>query len=238
MDFRSRPSCSGQCRWSSRSHCTEAAHGYVAKLFGDRTAEMLGRITLNPLKHIDLVGTILVPGILLTLAWINKSPPFVFGVGEAGAGEFRQPAPTEARHDLGGARRDPASNFLQALALGDCCLLATAPARLRRAPALFEMADIGFQGESGADGAQPACRCRRSTAGACSAGLLPRACVANAVARSSAVGLFILLALLALGLLDDLMRPLVHVAAASDRRGSSASGVPHDSTNEYRHDVR
>jgi Zn-dependent protease len=57
----------------------EAAHGYVAKLFGDRTAEMLGRITLNPLKHIDPVGTILVPGVLLALAWINKAPPFVFG---------------------------------------------------------------------------------------------------------------------------------------------------------------
>ena len=57
----------------------EAAHGYVAKLFGDHTAEMLGRISLNPLKHVDPVGTILVPGMLLALAWVNKSPPFVFG---------------------------------------------------------------------------------------------------------------------------------------------------------------
>jgi Zn-dependent protease len=39
----------------------EAAHGYVAKLCGDRTAEMLGRVSLNPLRHIDPVGTILVP---------------------------------------------------------------------------------------------------------------------------------------------------------------------------------
>jgi len=39
----------------------EAAHGFVAKHFGDRTAYMLGRVTLNPIKHIDLVGTILVP---------------------------------------------------------------------------------------------------------------------------------------------------------------------------------
>ena len=43
----------------------EAAHGYIAKLFGDRTAEMLGRVTLNPVKHVDPVGTILVPGFLL-----------------------------------------------------------------------------------------------------------------------------------------------------------------------------
>ncbi len=39
----------------------EAAHGWMAKRLGDRTAEMLGRVTLNPLKHIDLIGTILVP---------------------------------------------------------------------------------------------------------------------------------------------------------------------------------
>ncbi len=39
----------------------EAAHGWMAKRLGDSTAEMLGRVTLNPLKHIDLVGTILVP---------------------------------------------------------------------------------------------------------------------------------------------------------------------------------
>lgn len=44
----------------------EAAHGYAARHFGDTTAYMLGRISLNPLRHIDLVGTVLVP--LLTLA--------------------------------------------------------------------------------------------------------------------------------------------------------------------------
>lgn len=43
----------------------ETAHGYVAKLCGDQTAYMLGRLTLNPIKHIDPVGTILVPGALL-----------------------------------------------------------------------------------------------------------------------------------------------------------------------------
>jgi Zn-dependent protease len=39
----------------------EAAHGYVAKYFGDTTAYMLGRITLNPMKHIDPIGTVVVP---------------------------------------------------------------------------------------------------------------------------------------------------------------------------------
>ena len=48
----------------------EAAHGYVAKHFGDRTAYLLGRVTLNPVKHIDLVGTILLPLATLLLAGV------------------------------------------------------------------------------------------------------------------------------------------------------------------------
>ena len=46
----------------------EAAHGYVARMFGDQTAWMLGRVTLNPIKHIDPIGTIAVPGALLAVA--------------------------------------------------------------------------------------------------------------------------------------------------------------------------
>ena len=45
----------------------EAAHGYAARVFGDRTAEMLGRISLNPIKHIDWVGTVAVPALTLAL---------------------------------------------------------------------------------------------------------------------------------------------------------------------------
>ena len=48
----------------------EAAHGYVAKYFGDNTAYKLGRISLNPLKHIDLFGTILLPALTLALGGI------------------------------------------------------------------------------------------------------------------------------------------------------------------------
>ncbi len=51
----------------------EAAHGYVARRFGDSTAWMLGRVTLNPVKHIDWLGTILVPIATLALS------PFMFG---------------------------------------------------------------------------------------------------------------------------------------------------------------
>lgn len=51
----------------------EVAHGWVALKLGDRTAQMMGRLTLNPFKHIDPVGTLLVPGILLMLGG------FIFG---------------------------------------------------------------------------------------------------------------------------------------------------------------
>jgi Zn-dependent protease len=45
----------------------EVAHGWTARLCGDRTAQMLGRLGLNPLRHIDPVGTVLVPGVLLAV---------------------------------------------------------------------------------------------------------------------------------------------------------------------------
>jgi len=48
----------------------EAAHGYAAKHFGDTTAYMLGRVSLNPLRHIDPVGTVLVPLVTLALGGI------------------------------------------------------------------------------------------------------------------------------------------------------------------------
>jgi Zn-dependent protease len=50
----------------------EAAHGYVARYFGDNTAEQLGRLTPNPIKHIDPIGTILLPLLLYWAGW----PPF------------------------------------------------------------------------------------------------------------------------------------------------------------------
>lgn len=58
----------------------EVMHGFVALKFGDRTAELAGRLTLNPLPHIDPVGTILVPAILILPAVLaGVSPSFVFG---------------------------------------------------------------------------------------------------------------------------------------------------------------
>lgn len=57
----------------------EAAHGYVARYFGDMTAAEQGRITINPLKHIDLVGTILVPLIILVTSKLLGGGAILFG---------------------------------------------------------------------------------------------------------------------------------------------------------------
>ncbi len=57
----------------------EAAHGYVARHFGDMTAHAQGRISLNPLRHIDPVGTILVPGVILVGSLLAGTGGFLFG---------------------------------------------------------------------------------------------------------------------------------------------------------------
>ncbi|HEX9625962.1 MAG TPA: site-2 protease family protein [Acidiferrobacterales bacterium] len=87
----------------------EVAHGWVAKRFGDLTADRLGRLTLNPLKHIDPVGTILVPALLVLL-----KTGFVFG--------WAKPVPVSFEN-LRNPRRDmaivaaagPVANLLMAI---------------------------------------------------------------------------------------------------------------------------
>jgi Zn-dependent protease len=86
----------------------EAAHGWMARLLGDRTAEMLGRVSLNPLKHIDPIGTILVPLLMFFMSG------FVFG--------WAKPVPVNYRN-LHHPRRDsalvalagPGANLIMAL---------------------------------------------------------------------------------------------------------------------------
>lgn len=88
----------------------EAAHGYAARYFGDNTAAMLGRITLNPFKHIDPVGTILMP----LLLYFATSGAFLFGYAKpvpVQFGRLRNPK----RDMVWVALAGPASNFAQAL---------------------------------------------------------------------------------------------------------------------------
>src|SRR5258708_29836357 len=62
----------------------EAAHGFVARLLGDDTALRLGRVSFNPLRHIDPICTILLPGLLLLL-----NSPFLFGYAKPVPVNFR-----------------------------------------------------------------------------------------------------------------------------------------------------
>ena len=57
----------------------EAAHGYAARHFGDPTAWEAGRISLNPIRHIDPVGTLLVPGLILVTSYLASGTAMLFG---------------------------------------------------------------------------------------------------------------------------------------------------------------
>jgi Zn-dependent protease len=88
----------------------EAAHGYAAKYFGDKTAYMMGRVTLNPLPHIHWMGTILLP----LLLYFSTNGALLFG--------FAKPVPVDfgnlrhPKHDMVWvALAGPASNLLQAI---------------------------------------------------------------------------------------------------------------------------
>ena len=86
----------------------EAAHGFVARFLGDETAWKLGRVSLNPIKHIDPVGTILLPGLLLLLG-----SPFLFG--------YAKPVPVNFR-----ALRNPRSGMVWVAAAGPAMNIALA----------------------------------------------------------------------------------------------------------------
>ena len=89
----------------------EAAHGYVARYLGDNTAYMMGRVTLNPIKHIDPMGTILMPLML----YFATSGAFLFGYAKpvpVNFGQLRRPKRDMIWVSLAG----PASNFIQAIA--------------------------------------------------------------------------------------------------------------------------
>ena len=97
----------------------EAAHGWAAKHFGDATAFMLGRITLNPLKHIDPIGTIIMPIAL----WVLSNGSFTFG--------YAKPVPVNF-NNLNNPKRDmvwvafagPGVNLIQAFIWGLIAILA------------------------------------------------------------------------------------------------------------------
>src|SRR5260370_8111490 len=91
----------------------EAAHGYAARLLGDNTAYVLGRVSVNPMRHIDPIGTLAIPLIL----YFVTSGAFMFGYAKpvpVAFGNLRNPR----WGSLWVAAAGPASNFVQALIWG------------------------------------------------------------------------------------------------------------------------
>src|SRR5574340_1123247 len=92
----------------------EAAHGYVARFFGDMTAAAAGRITVNPLKHIDPVGTILVPLVILLTSKLLGGGMILFGWAKpvpVNFGRLRRPK----QDMLWVAAAGPGMNFVMAV---------------------------------------------------------------------------------------------------------------------------
>ena len=121
----------------------EAAHGYVARLFGDPTAWMLGRISANPLRHIDPVGTLLVPAIIVFTSYVALDSVFIFGWAKpvpVNFGRLRNPN----RDMLWVAGAGPAANLAMALLWALVFKLVTLMPFHEYSLALAEMARIGI----------------------------------------------------------------------------------------------
>jgi Zn-dependent protease len=120
----------------------EAAHGYVARLFGDPTATQLGRVTLNPIKHIDPVGTIAVPVGILLMSKLVGGPFLLFGWAKpvpVDFGRLRRPK----RDMLWVALAGPAANLFMAILWGISLRLLFETGD--RSSFWFQMAQIGIQ---------------------------------------------------------------------------------------------
>ena len=184
----------------------EAAHGYAARHFGDGTAALLGRVTLNPVRHIDPIGTIAMPLFL----YIATGGAFVFGYAKpvpVNFGQLRHPK----RDMVWVALAGPASNLAMALVWGALLIVldgvgVTEPFFLKMCQAgvlvnvvicvfnLFPLPPL--------DG------------GRVLVGLLPRG-AALAVSRIEPWGFFIVMALIVAGVISNLwMRPLMQLTFA------------------------
>jgi Zn-dependent protease len=185
----------------------EAAHGYVARMFGDQTAYMLGRVTLNPLRHIDPIGTIAVPGFLIAVSLLTKAPLFIFGWAKpvpVNFGNLRHPK----RDMFWVAGAGPFVNFAMAVAWA-VLLKATVPGGAMASDGLSVMAGAGVEVNLilmalnllpilPLDG------------GRIAVSLLPHS-LAIPYSRLEPYGFFVVIILLATGILNQLMLPILRV---------------------------
>lgn len=180
----------------------EAAHGYAARHFGDLTAYQAGRISLNPLRHVDLVGTIIVPAVILLLSAGN----FLFGWAKpvpVNFGRLRNPK----KDMFWVAAAGPGANFAMALGWGLALKVAVAMPDNAYSLPLAEMGRVGININAvlmvlnllplpPLDG------------GRIAVSLLPHR-AAWKFAQIEPYGMLILLALLFTGVLDTILGPLL-----------------------------
>ncbi len=167
----------------------EVAHGWVARHFGDRTAESQGRLSLNPIRHVDPIGTVLVPVIML---WLGG---FLFG--------WAKPVPVNPRY-----MRSPRNNMVWVSAAGPGANLAMA-ILWAFIMMLSQTQDLGTSGQWLEHMARLGIIVNVSLAvfnmlpippldgGQVLTNLLPRGPVSNFLERVAPYGLFIVLALVA-----------------------------------------
>lgn len=183
----------------------EAAHGYVARFFGDMTAAHAGRITVNPIKHIDLIGTLLVPLVILTASKVLGGGAILFGWAKpvpVNFGNLRHPK----KDMLWVAAAGPGINFLMAIFWALIIQLGlvlnttySTPMMLTGAAGVFInviLMALNLLPLPPLDG------------GRIAVSLLPLK-AANAYARIEPYGFFILLGLLFTGVLNLLLWPLI-----------------------------
>ena len=183
----------------------EAAHGYVARQFGDQTAYMLGRVTLNPLKHIDPIGTIAIPGFLIAMSVLTKAPLFIFG--------WAKPVPVQFAN-LRNPKRDmlwvavagPMANLVMAIGWGFLLRVAS-PDGTTSDAGIAQMADAGVQVNLMLM-ALNLLPILPLDGGRVAVSLLPHR-IASAYARLERYGFVLVIILLVTGILGDLMEPLL-----------------------------
>jgi len=177
----------------------EAAHGYAAKFFGDLTAEKLGRITLNPFKHIDPMGTVLVPALTIMLGGI------LFG--------WAKPVPVNYAN-LRNPKKDmfwvaaagPLSNFVMAIIWALLLKYANAmPATTINFLAHMSIAGIGINLVLMVLNLLPM---PPLDGGRIAVSVLPSN-MAMQLAKIEQYGFFILIALMATGLLGQIIGPII-----------------------------
>jgi len=186
----------------------EAAHGYAARHFGDRTAELAGRISLNPLRHIDPMGTIVVPALILVTSSLAAGSAMLFGWAKpvpVNFGRLRNPKADM----LWVAAAGPLANLVMAIGWALLFRLAVMMPESDYAIPMARMADAGMQINAvlmmlnllplpPLDG------------GRIAVSLLP-AGPAYKFARLEPYGFPILLLLLFTGILGDILGPLVAI---------------------------